>query len=115
MNDDITIEDFLQMAGPEITVPINQMLSSMIEDGSEIFDIASTDEAISRLTNLLFIAVLSEGKEADAVDEMSDEMVGICEGITRAVIVINRFMAYHAAVKMLPKTGPEDDRPVSDA
>ena len=106
---DITIEDFLQMAGPEVTGPINKMLSTMIEDGADIFEIASADEAINRLTNLLFVAILDEGREADSSGEMTPEMVGMCEGITRAVIVINRFMAYHAAVKMLPEHGPEDD------
>ena len=106
---DITIEDFLQMAGPEVTEPINKMLSAMIEDGADIFEIASTSDALERLTNLLFVAVLDEGREADASDEMTAEMLGMCEGITRAVIVINRFMAYHAAVQLLPESGPEDD------
>ena len=106
---DITIEDFLQMAGPEVTEPINKMLSAMIEDGADIFEIASTSDALERLTNLLFVAVLDEGREADASDEMTAEMLGMCEGITRAVIVINRFMAYHAAVQLLPASGPEDD------
>ena len=106
---DITIEDFLQMAGPEVTEPINKMLSTMIEDGADIFEIASTSDALERLTNLLFVAVLDEGREADSADEMTAEMLGMCEGITRAVIVINRFMAYHAAVQLLPESGPEDD------
>ena len=40
---------------------------------------------------------------------MTAEMLGMCEGITRAVIVINRFMAYHTAVQLLPEWGPEGD------